>query len=164
MQKFSTATFSSSCSIPIRTYILGTKKRRKQNNQFISNKLGQANIVLSKTNFKCELLCSYCLHFLHFCRLLGVLEIAGPGGALNHWTNVVCSPCGSGAAWRCVQLRPMLTLLRGAGSRRAQCLDTPPAWCFKEGWARGCAESLDKCRLLGCLLHITLYYPISVIS
>jgi len=62
MQKFSTATFSSSCSIPIRTFILGTKKQQKQNNQFISN---QTNIVLSKINFKCELLCSYCLHFIY---------------------------------------------------------------------------------------------------
>ena len=63
MQKFFTATLSSSCSIPIRTSILGTKKQQKQNNQFISNQLSQTNIVLSKINFKCELLCSYCLHF-----------------------------------------------------------------------------------------------------
>jgi hypothetical protein len=83
------------------------------------------------------------------CRLLGAL-IKGvrSGNALNHWTNIVCSPCGGGAAWRCVQLRPMLTLLRGAGSRRAQCLDTPPAWCLGESWVRKCAKSLDKYRLL----------------
>ena len=62
MQKFFTATLSSSCSIPIRTSILGTKKQQKRNNQFISNQLSQTNIVLSKINFKCELLCSYCLH------------------------------------------------------------------------------------------------------
>ena len=62
MQKFFTAALSSSCSIPIRTSILGTKKQQKQNNQFISNQLSQTNIVLSKINFKCELLCSYCLH------------------------------------------------------------------------------------------------------
>ena len=52
---------------------LRNKKKQKQNNQFISNQLSQTNIVLSKINFKCELLCSYCLHellhtfsFFHF--------------------------------------------------------------------------------------------------
>jgi uncharacterized membrane protein YcgQ (UPF0703/DUF1980 family) len=40
------------------------KKEQKQNNQLISNQLSQTNIVLSKINFKCELLCSYCLHNL----------------------------------------------------------------------------------------------------
>ena len=55
------------------------------------------------------------------------LKRVGSENALNHWANIGCSPYGSEAAWRCVQLRPMLTLLRGTGSRRAQCLDTPPA-------------------------------------
>ena len=62
MLKYFTSTFSSSCSVPIWISIFGTKKQQKQNNQFISNQLSQTNIVLSKINFKCELLCSYCLH------------------------------------------------------------------------------------------------------
>ena len=60
-------------------------------------------------------------------RLLDVLKRVESENALNHWANIVCWPYGSEAAWRCVQLRPMLILLRGTGSRRAQCLDTPPA-------------------------------------
>ena len=60
-------------------------------------------------------------------RLLDVLKRVGSENALNHWTNFVCWPYGSEAAWSCVQLRPMLILLRGTGSSRAQCLDTPPA-------------------------------------
>ena len=62
MLNYFTSTFSSSCSVPIWTSIFGTKKQQNQNNQFISNQLSQTNIVLSKINFKCELLCSYCLH------------------------------------------------------------------------------------------------------
>ena len=62
MLKYFTSTSSSSCSVPIWTSIFGTEKQQKQNNQFISNQLRQTNIVLSKINFKCELLCSYCLH------------------------------------------------------------------------------------------------------
>ena len=63
MLKYFTSTFSSSCSVPIWTYIFGTKKQQKQNNQFINtNQLSQTNIVLSKINFQCVMLCSYCLH------------------------------------------------------------------------------------------------------
>ena len=62
MLNYFTSTFSSSCSVPIWTSIFGTKKQQNQNNQFISNQLSQTNIVLSKINFQCELLCSYCLH------------------------------------------------------------------------------------------------------
>ena len=62
--------------------------------------------------------------------------------------TLVCSPYGGGAARSCVQLHPVLTLLQGAGPRRAQCLGMPPAWCPKGGSTRGCAESLGKSRLL----------------
>ena len=62
MLKYFTSTFSSSCSVPIWTPIFGTKMQQKQNNQSISNQLNQTNIVLSKTNFQCELSCSCCLH------------------------------------------------------------------------------------------------------
>ena len=46
--------FSSSCSVPIWIFILGTKKQQKQNNQSISNNLSQTNIQLSKINFHGE--------------------------------------------------------------------------------------------------------------
>jgi len=46
--------FSSSCSVPIWIFILGTKKQQKQNNQSISNNLSQTNIHLSKINFHGE--------------------------------------------------------------------------------------------------------------
>ena len=46
--------FSSSCSVPIWIFILGTKQQQKQNNQSISNNLSQTNIHLSKINFHGE--------------------------------------------------------------------------------------------------------------
>ena len=64
-------------------------------------------------------------------RLLDVLKRIGSGNALNHCTNIVCSPYMGvrqlGDAPSYTLCPPYYEGLALHGSRRAQCLGTPPA-------------------------------------
>jgi len=51
MLKCFTSTFSSSCSVPIWTYIFGTKQKQKQNSQFILNQLSQNKFPMCNVMF-----------------------------------------------------------------------------------------------------------------